>query len=198
MNSIEVKIKKVLSAIIIVLSVIVVIIFCIGYFKPIQHDDVKKEALGVDDIGFESAYHSELGVTVSIGMSKYMVEKLLGEPCISDKKGYTYDNSINILYEDERVFTMFSESDIWIYRGQCKTGSSKSDVIDIFGDEYIDSFLIINEIGSSFDTISYFTNSIKVIDRSEAFFCFTVAFDENEFARVFIISKIAQDAIVID
>ena len=61
--------------------------------------------------GHDSLYNNELGYTVTLGMKKTKVDKMLGEPTKTGD-GYSYDSLI-VDYEDGAVVSMFAMEKHW-------------------------------------------------------------------------------------
>ena len=91
----------------------------------------------VENMGYDTIYHTELGHFISLGMEKDEIDALLGEGV----KNYYYDypDGLGVEYEDGKAVKLRIEGDLtpWIIKGGLVPGLIVRDVWAAYGEQEI-------------------------------------------------------------
>lgn len=115
----------------------------------------------------DSVYNTELGIVISIGMTKDAVDDLVG---VAGEKSYYYDypDGLSIKYEDGKADEIRLEGILcpWVVRGDIGPRSKVEDVQNTYGVQDVDS---IEMYGKSYNILQYYVDAngaeVGIVDK---------------------------------
>jgi len=162
--------KKKLIKIIVVLVIITGLIFAIYY-----------ESYG--DINYNSVYNSTLGISISIGMKKERVDKLLDNPLVNSYGYYTYDKgNLWITYEHGRVKRISVVGGRWRVEGRPGVGYGSDKEMWLMIAERDEKM----EYNEELDYISFYVTRRRIVSRDNHKYSISIFFRDNKVGHIII------------